>query len=151
MQRYGSATLELFRFPGQPDEWKNLMNKLASFTVLVGLGALSFTACGGDNDGGGTAKSFCDSLETLVASEVDPDTDFGGAIKALEDLKSNSPGDLSGDVDTFINVLKRLNDAPDDADPADFEDDLTSITEAVDNIQSFADSNCEDLPDDIFS
>ncbi len=132
------------------------MNKLASFTVLVGLGALSFTACGGSDDGGsdddgGTAESFCGSLDTLVASGVDPSDDFDRAIQSLEDLKSNSPGDLQADVETFIDVLKRLNEAPEDADPAEFEEDFTKIASAVDNIQSFADSNCEGLPDDIFN
>jgi hypothetical protein len=128
------------------------MNTFASFTILVGLGALSFTACGGsDDDGGGTAESFCASLETLVESEVDPNIDFDGAVKALEDLQSNSPDDLQGDVETFINVLQRLNDALEDVAPEDFEEDLTNIAAAVDNIQSFADSNCEGLPDDIFN
>ena len=127
------------------------MNKLGSFAVLVGLGALSFTACGGSDDNGGSAESFCGSLETLVASGVDPDIDFDGAIDALEDLKSNAPGDLKGDVDTFINVMKRINDAPEDADLAEFEEDITNLTSSVDNIQSFADTNCEGLPDDIFS
>jgi hypothetical protein len=72
-------------------------------------------------------------------------------VKALEDLQSNSPDDLQGDVETFIDVLQRLNDAPEDAAPADFEEDLTNIEAAVDNIQTFADSNCEGLPDDIFN
>jgi hypothetical protein len=87
----------------------------------------------------------------LVASEVDPNIDFDGAVKALEDLQSNAPSTLEGDIETFIEVLKRLNDAAEDADPADFVEDLTNIEAAVDNIQTFADSNCEGLPDDIFN
>jgi hypothetical protein len=132
-------------------EWKSLLNKFASFTVLVGLGVLSFTACSGSDDDGGSAESFCGGLETLVASEVDPNIDFDGAVKALEDLQSNAPSTLEGDIETFIEVLKRLNDAAEDADPADFVEDLTNIEAAVDNIQTFADSNCEGLPDDIFN
>jgi hypothetical protein len=130
---------------------KHLINRIASFTALVGLGAVSFTACGGSDDGGGTAESFCGSLETLVASGVDPNIDFDSAVKALEDLQSNSPGDLQGDVEIFINVLKRLDAAPENAAPEDFEEDLTNIAAAVENIQGFADSNCEGLPADIFS
>ncbi len=127
------------------------MNKIASFTVLVGVGAMSFTACGGSDDGGGSADGFCDSLLEIDNSEIDPDTDFDGAIKALEDLKSNAPGDLKSDVDTFISVMERVNDAPDDADFADYEDDINKMTAAVENIQTFADENCEGLPDDMFN
>lgn len=127
------------------------MNKLASFTVLVGVGAMSFTACGGSDDGGGSTQGFCDSLVEIDSSGVDPDTDFDGAIKALEDLKSSAPSDLKGEVDTFISVMKRVNDAPDDADFSEFEEDIDKLNASVGKIQTFADENCEGLPEDLFN
>lgn len=127
------------------------MNKLASATVLIGLGAMSFTACGGSDDDGGSAAGFCASLVKLNDSGVDPDTDFDGAIAALKDLESNASGDLKDDVGAFIDVMNRVNEAPDDADFADFEEDITQMTESIESIQAYADENCEGLPADLFS
>ena len=126
------------------------MNKLTNLALVAGLGALSLTACGGSNSEGTTA-SFCDSLIRLDESGVDPDTDFDGAIKALEDVKSNAPGDLKGDLETFISIMNRVNDAGDDADFSEFEDDLDKLTASVDNIQTYADDNCEGLPEDLYN
>ena len=71
-----------------------------------------------------------------MSSGVDPGTDFDDAIRALDDLESNSPSDLPGDVDTFIDVMKRIDDAPADSTCTD---------------STCADFTCEGLPDDIFS
>lgn len=124
------------------------MNKFASLTLIAGLGALSLTACGGDNSG--SASGFCDSIAKIEEDNVDPNDDFDGAMKALEDIKSNSPGELKDDLTTFIDVMTRLNDAGDDADFADFEGDFENMTMAVERIQDYADENCEDLPEGIF-
>lgn len=126
------------------------MNKLANVALAAGLGALSLTACGG-SDGGGSAAGFCDSLIRLDESGVDPESDFDGAIEALEDIKSNAPGDLKGDLDIFIDVMNRVNDAGDDADFDEFAGDLEKMTTAVENIQEYANENCEGLPEDIFN
>ena len=126
------------------------MNKLTNLALVAGLGALSLTACGG-SDGGGSAEGFCDSLVRLDDSGVDPDSDFDGAIEALEDIKSNAPSELQDDLDTFIDIMNKVNDAGDDADFSEFEDDIEKLTTSVDNIQTYADANCEGLPDDLFN
>lgn len=126
------------------------MNKLASLTLIAGLGAISFTACG-SGDGGGSAEGFCDSLLNIEESDIDPDDDFDGAIDALEDVKSNAPSELKGELDTFIDVMNKANDAPEDADFSEFEDDFEKMTAAVEKIQAYANENCEGLPEDLFN
>ncbi len=126
------------------------MNKLSNLALAAGLGALSLTACGG-SDGGGSAEGFCDSLLELENSEVSPETDFDGAMEALEDVKSNAPGDLKGELETFIDVMNKINDAGEDASFDEFEGDFEKMSVAIEKIQDYADANCEGLPEDIFN
>jgi hypothetical protein len=128
----------------------NMLTNLGRFALVAGLGALSLTACGG-SDGGGSADGFCDSLVRLDGSDVNPDADFDGAIAALEDLKSNASGDLQDDIDTFISVMNKINDAGEDAAFEEFEDDFEKMTAAIESIEEFATANCEGLPDDLFN
>ena len=128
----------------------NKLTNLGRFALIAGLGALSLTACGGSDDGGGSAAGFCDSLIRLDESDYDLDTDFDGAIAALEDLKSNASGDLQDDVDTFISVMNKINDASDDAPFEEFEDDFEKMTTAIESIETYARENCEGLPEGIF-
>ena len=126
------------------------MNKLVSLTFVAGVGAMSFTACGG-SDSGGSTEGFCDSLANIEESDINPDDDFDGAMQALEDVRSNAPGDLKGELDTFIEVMNNINDAGEEADFTEFEDQLADLTAAVEKIQEYADANCEDLPEDLFN
>lgn len=120
---------------------------------MIGFGAVTIAACGGsdsDSDGVGSVEAFCDSLTRLDASGVDPETDFEGAVAALGDVEANAPGAVRADVVTFIEVLNRIDDAGDAADFAEFETDLAKMFTSIDNIQTYADENCDGLPNDLF-
>ena len=118
------------------------MNKLVSLTFVAGLGALSFTACGGS--GGGSAEGFCDSLANLEEAD-----DFDGAMLALEDVKSNAPDNLKGELDTLTGVLNDFNDAGEDAHFSEFAYQIANYTAAVEKIEKYVDAICEGLPEDL--
>lgn len=121
------------------------MRSARGITIAL-LGATTLVACGG-SDAGGSEASFCDSIQELDESSVDPDTDPAAAVAALEDLTSKAPSEIKTEFEEFTAALKSVVDGDQDAllalDPAAIEANITTIG-------NYIGDNCEGVNASVF-
>lgn len=115
------------------------------------LGVLMLAACGSDG-GGGSTEAFCTEISALTESP-DGGTDEEN-LAALQAVADAAPGEISGDVDTLVEVFGQLQavdlEAATDDEIAEFENLVADLDEASVNIETYAEENCPDLPAGIF-
>jgi hypothetical protein len=136
-------------------------------TLTAALGAtllLTFTACGDDGGGGSSTQAFCDDARDFQALDAafsnDETPDFDQARRAAEALADSAPDEIKDDAETvrdkFVEIADALDgvDLSDDTavlqalDDANIELDDAEATRAGDNVQAFAEEECNIRFDD---
>ncbi|MDQ3913837.1 MAG: hypothetical protein M3323_00685 [Actinomycetota bacterium] len=103
--------------------------------VIVALSA----ACGGDDEGGGSAQAFCDNQEEMDAIDTaDPEA----MAEAIDELAADAPDEISDDVQLIADTLQDLDevDTPEEAEALN----SSELQEASERIEEWVDENCEE-------
>jgi len=130
-----------------------LLPALAVTAALVTAGA-----CTGDsgndsgNDADADSTAFCDEL--LVLSETEEGTDAEN-LAALQRVADAAPPDIEDAADTLVETFGRLQafdvEAAGEDDLDDAEQTLADFDAAGVTLESYAEENCPDLPDNFFT
>lgn len=129
--------------------------------VILALGAMA--ACG-DDDGQGTAASFCDQIAGVdeafdsIDDDVDDPTQLGSIFGEVEDALDSidPPSEIADDWNTLTDVIGEVVDAVEDVDfedPAalatlgeefaELETRFADLEESTERIEVYADEECD--------
>lgn len=135
------------------------MKKIGLALAAWALGTAALTACGGDDDAGGSTEAFCAAL--IEANAQDDVESLDQLIAVFVKIADSAPGEIKDDARNMADKMKELADleaqalagTPDEA--AELSQDAeavnASLQSSADKVEAFATSSCDNLPEGFFS
>ncbi|MCZ7527744.1 MAG: hypothetical protein M5U14_16005 [Acidimicrobiia bacterium] len=119
------------------------MRLVRSMLVLV-IGAFVLVGCG-DDDGGGSAGSFCDLAREFEArsdelGDIEDEASMDEALDAIKAFESAAPGEIKDDVKLVRESFEAIVEG--DFDALLDEDKAAEIEEASANLERYLEEEC---------
>jgi hypothetical protein len=113
--------------------------------ALLAVGAMAWLGTRSESDAPSAPRAFCRAADRYEAElqrqAVDYERDLGRQITYVEEIARTAPRAVRADADRFLDALRRLQAAPDDAARRALQDDA-AVERAVDNVNRYWNQRC---------